>query len=137
MNQSKQTLWNTIALQFKISQYFIWVSSNCTMECFECFCVVVKSSAENMNLQIFDAFSHEFSLFSTFYCLWCCIGLIKDWIHVRKHKKFAKSFRRPTFSQPHKNMPNIPLCNWMKLMKKNIERLEIGVKSGNVHLCLL
>ena len=38
---------------------------HCTVGCFPRFCFVVKTSADNVILQIFDIFSHEFSLFST------------------------------------------------------------------------
>ena len=44
---------------------FICVSLKLTVECFPRFCFVVKTSADNVILQFFDIFSHEFSLFST------------------------------------------------------------------------
>ena len=47
-----------------LAQVFLTLSS-CTVECFTRFCFVVKTSADNVILQIFDIFSHDFSLFST------------------------------------------------------------------------
>ena len=66
-----------------------------------------------MILQIFDIFTNEFSLFSTqltLYRLKNSIGLKKDWNHVRKCQKFAKSSCWPMFSQRNKILQNIPLC---------------------------
>jgi len=42
-----------------------WTLNDRTVECFPRFCFVVKRSADKMILQIFDIFSHDFSLFST------------------------------------------------------------------------
>ena len=89
-----------------------------TVECFPRFCFVVKRSADNMISQIFDIFSHDFSLFSTQLTLFrskSSIGLKKDWIHVRKCQKFAKSSCRPMFSQQNKTLQNIPLCSCLIL----------------------
>ena len=71
-----------------------------------------KTSADNVILQNFHIFSHDFSLFSTQLTLFRpknSIGLKKDWIHVRKCQKFAKSSCRPMFSQQNKTLENIPL----------------------------
>ena len=38
-------------------------TSICTVKCFLRFCIVVKTSANNVILQIFDIFTHELSLF--------------------------------------------------------------------------
>ena len=54
---------------------------NSTVECFPWLCFVVKTSADKMILQIFDIFSHDFSLFSTQLTLFRprnSIGLKKD-----------------------------------------------------------
>ncbi len=37
----------------------------CTVECFPRFCFIVKTSADNVILQIFNIFTNELSLFST------------------------------------------------------------------------
>ena len=52
-----------------------------TVQCFLRFCFAVKTSADKMILQIFDIFSHDFSLFSTQLTLFRpknSIGLKKD-----------------------------------------------------------
>ena len=85
----------------------------CTVDCFPKFCFVVKTSADNVILQIFDKMTHDFSLFSTQLTLFrpkSSIGLKKDGIHVRKCQKFAKSHCRPTFLQRNKTSGNIRLC---------------------------
>ena len=84
-----------------------WNTIYCTVECFLRFCFVVKMSADNVILQIFDIFSHEWSLFSTqlsFYAFIKSTELKKDSIHWWKCQKFAKSRYRPTFSQRKQNL---------------------------------
>ncbi len=86
-------------------------SRPCTVECFPRFCFVVKTSTDKMIWQIFDIFSHEYSLFANQLRFWAqikSIGLKKDRIHLRKCQKFAKYSCRPTFSQRNKTLGNIP-----------------------------
>ena len=86
------------------------------MVCFRRFCFVEKRSTDNVIWQIFDIFSHEFSLFSTQLTLFRpknSTGSKKDWIHVRKCQKLTKSRCRPMFSQRNKTLQNIPLWTWM------------------------
>ena len=102
-----------------------------TVEHFARFCFVVKTSADKMIWQIFDNFSHDFSLFSTQLTLFSpknSIGVKKDWIHVRKGQKFANSRCRPTFSQRNKTSGNIPLCKvWRSSLRSNLRNCQCHI----------
>ena len=113
--------WKKPGIKCKKSQKFAKSSCRST------FCFVAKTSADNVILQIFDIFSHDFSLFSTRLTLFRhknSIGLKKDWIHVRKCQKCSKSSCRLMFSQRNKTLQKIPLCKEDKILFASLLKIE-------------
>ena len=59
-------IWNGASQNIRLSLFlFFKINISGTVECFPSFCFVVKTSNDKLILQIFDIFSHDFSLFST------------------------------------------------------------------------
>ena len=78
------------------------------------------------NFGHFHQWIESFSTLLTLLRLNNSIGLKKDWNHVRKCQKFAKSCCRPTFSQRNKTLENIPLCflDFEERKRKNYHSLQ-------------